>query len=66
MGSQSRRAFIPNPDLLQRFAHGWPSKESTDMKTWYCGDAEGYTTFPPYQPAPLGDASGCLNGCSLQ
>lgn len=60
------RAFIANPDLLQRFANGWPVKESMDMKTWYGGEAEGYTTFPPYQPAPTGTADGCLSGCTCQ
>lgn len=46
------RPFISNPDLVKRFANGWPLAPEADMASWYAGDlgAEGYTTFPAYQP----------------
>ena len=46
------RPFISNPDLVDRFINGWPLAEDSDMASWYNGDlgAEGYTSFPAYQP----------------
>jgi N-ethylmaleimide reductase len=43
------RPFISNPDLVERFGHGWPLNPSTDMSTWYTFDELGYTDFPPYE-----------------
>lgn len=43
------RPFIMNPDLPQRFANDWPLVEGGDPRTWFGGDEEGYTTYPPYQ-----------------
>jgi N-ethylmaleimide reductase len=43
------RPFISNPDLVERFANGWPLNPDAEMKTWYSFDAEGYTDFPSYQ-----------------
>ncbi|MBX2861151.1 MAG: alkene reductase [Vampirovibrio sp.] len=45
------RPYITNPDLVERFANGWPLAEPSPMETWYSFDAEGYTTFPAYEPA---------------
>jgi N-ethylmaleimide reductase len=46
------RPFISNPDLVARFAHGWPLNPSTDMSTWYTFDEIGYTDFPCYDTPP--------------
>lgn len=43
------RPYISNPDLVERFANGWPLNPPADMKTWYSFEQEGYTDFPFYQ-----------------
>jgi N-ethylmaleimide reductase len=45
------RDFISNPDLVKRFAHGWPLNPTAEMQDWYSFDKEGYTDFPMYQTA---------------
>lgn len=47
------RPYISNPDLVERFANGWPLAPDADMASWYSADlgAEGYTSFPAYEPA---------------
>ena len=47
------RPFIANPDLVERFRHGWPLTPEGDPATWYSGDlaAEGYTDYPNHPPA---------------
>jgi 2,4-dienoyl-CoA reductase-like NADH-dependent reductase (Old Yellow Enzyme family) len=47
------RPFINNPDLVARFANGWPLDEQLDPSTWYAGGlgAKGYTDYPAYAPA---------------
>jgi N-ethylmaleimide reductase len=42
------RPYISNPDLVERFAHGWPLASSADQQVWYSFDEEGYTDFPIY------------------
>jgi len=42
------RSIISNPDLVERFANGWPLNPTADMKGWYSFDAAGYTDFPRY------------------
>ncbi len=42
------RPFISNPDLVQRFANGWPLNPPARMKDWYAFTEEGYTDFPFY------------------
>lgn len=44
------RPFINNPDLVARYANGWPLEEEQDMSTWYSAGhgAKGYTDFPAY------------------
>lgn len=44
------RPFIANPDLVERFRHGWPLAPESDPDTWYSGThaAAGYTDFPVY------------------
>ena len=43
------RPFISNPDLVERFANGWPLADAADMATWYAPvGASGYTDFPSY------------------
>jgi len=49
------RPYISNPDLVERFGHGWPLNPSTDMSTWYTFDRVGYTDFPPYGTQPAAD-----------
>jgi len=40
------RAFIANPDLVERFLHDKPLSDS-DRSTYYGGGAKGYTDYPP-------------------
>jgi N-ethylmaleimide reductase len=42
------RPFISNPDLVERFAHGWPLNPPADQEVWYSFDETGYTDFPRY------------------
>ena len=45
------RPFISNPDLVERFRHGWPLAEPAAMSTWYSpAGAAGYTDFPAHGP----------------
>jgi len=39
------RAFIANPDLVERLRHGKPLNEG-DRSTYYGGGAKGYTDYP--------------------
>ena len=41
------RIFISNPDLPRRLQHGFPLTPY-DRKTFYGGDAEGYTDYPAH------------------
>ncbi|MBC6481006.1 MAG: alkene reductase [Hormoscilla sp. GM7CHS1pb] len=43
------RPFISNPDLVDRFANGWPLNPPADMQIWFSFEKEGYTDFPTYQ-----------------
>ena len=42
------RAFIANPDLVERLRQGLPIAED-DQATWYAGGDKGYLTYPTYQ-----------------
>jgi len=43
------RAFISNPDLVERFKNGWPLAEDAPMSDWYLPTGtKGYTDFPAY------------------
>ena len=42
------RPFINNPDLVQRFVHGWPLSTSLDTTTFYTPGEKGYTDYPVY------------------
>ena len=44
------RAFISNPDLVERLRVGAPLAEG-DRKTYYGGGAEGYTDYPDWKAA---------------
>lgn len=44
------RPFITNPDLVERWQHGWPLAPCDDMSLWYTPGSEGYTDYPPYRP----------------
>ena len=47
------RPFISNPDLVERFANGWPLNPPARMKDWYALTEEGYTDFPVYEPVTV-------------
>ena len=40
------RPFINNPDLVERFANGWPLSNELDMNTFYTPGEKGYTDYP--------------------
>ncbi len=40
------RPYLSNPDLVERFTHGWELNPPADMKAWSAPTAEGYTDFP--------------------
>jgi N-ethylmaleimide reductase len=40
------RSYLSNPDLVERFAHGWELNPPADVKVWSAPDARGYTDFP--------------------
>ncbi|NJK33705.1 MAG: alkene reductase [Oscillatoriales cyanobacterium SM2_2_1] len=42
------RPYISNPDLVERFTHGWPLASDADMAVWYSFDEKGYADFPAY------------------
>ncbi|MGA1132824.1 MAG: alkene reductase [Prochlorotrichaceae cyanobacterium] len=42
------RPFISNPDLVERFANGWPLAAEAEMAVWYSFDEKGYADFPGY------------------
>jgi 2,4-dienoyl-CoA reductase-like NADH-dependent reductase (Old Yellow Enzyme family) len=43
------RPFISNPDLVDRFRHGWPLAAPAEIADWYSPTgAKGYTDFPSY------------------
>jgi N-ethylmaleimide reductase len=44
------RAYIANPDLVERFAHDWPLAAAPDTSVWYFGGASGYSDFPAFKP----------------
>jgi N-ethylmaleimide reductase len=43
------RPFISNPDLVERFANGWPLNPPADQKVWYSFDEVGFTDFPRHE-----------------
>lgn len=43
------RPYLSNPDLVERFANGWPLNPDPDVSVWYAFGAAGYTDFPRYQ-----------------
>jgi N-ethylmaleimide reductase len=45
------RPDISNPDLVERFANGWPLSPPAEMPTWYTPSDSGYTDFPKYRSA---------------
>ena len=40
------RPFLSNPDLVERFAHGWTLNPPAAVTTWSAPTAGGYTDFP--------------------
>ena len=45
------RPYISNPDLVERFANGWPLSPPAEMSAWYTPSDTGYTDFPNYRSA---------------
>lgn len=43
------RPFLSNPDLVERFANGWPLNPPAEIEVWYSAGAVGYTDFPRYK-----------------
>ena len=43
------RPFLSNPDLVERFANGWPLNPPAEIKAWYSFGPAGYTDFPTYE-----------------
>lgn len=43
------RAFISNPDLVQRFKHQQPLSEDADQSTFYSPGENGYIDYSPFQ-----------------
>jgi len=43
------RPFLSNPDLVERFANGWPLNLPAETQVWYSFDAVGYTDFTRYK-----------------
>jgi N-ethylmaleimide reductase len=43
------RPFISNPDLVERFANGWPLNPPAAQEVWFSFDEVGYTDFPGYE-----------------
>ena len=40
-----------NPDLVERFRHGWPLADLPDMAYWWTPQgARGYVDFPGHAP----------------
>jgi N-ethylmaleimide reductase len=40
------RPYLSNPDLVERFTHGWELNPPADLQVWSAPTAEGYTDFP--------------------
>lgn len=47
------RLYITNPDLYERVSNGWPIETNQNMKHWFGGGAEGYTTYPGFNKTAL-------------
>jgi N-ethylmaleimide reductase len=60
------RPFISNPDLVERFEHGWPLAKMADMSVWYSHDAHGYTDFPTYEAASSEDIVEQPEACNAE
>ena len=43
------RPFLSNPDLVERFANGWPLNPPANQNVWFSFDKIGYTDFPGYE-----------------
>ena len=43
------RPFISNPDLVDRFAQGWPLAPEAPMSVWYSFTPQGYADYAPYR-----------------
>jgi N-ethylmaleimide reductase len=42
------RPFINNPDLVERFLHGWALSDNLDMSSFYTPGEKGYTDYPAH------------------
>ncbi len=44
------RPYISNPDMVERFANGWPLAEEAPVEVWYTpAGEEGYSDWPTYE-----------------
>jgi N-ethylmaleimide reductase len=62
------RPFISNPDLVERFAHGWELNPPAEMTVWSAPGPAGYTDFPFHTQASDGPEikSGKADNCSTR
>lgn len=51
------RPYISNPDLVERFANGWPLADDAPVETWYTPAEAGYTDWPTYPEQSTEEAS---------
>ena len=45
------RPYITDPDLVARFASGWPLAPDAPVTVWSAPGPAGYTDFPPHRRA---------------
>ncbi|RHW28326.1 alkene reductase [Nocardioides immobilis] len=43
------RAYLANPDLVERFRLGLPLRPAPDRETWYAGGDADFVTYPTHQ-----------------
>lgn len=42
------RPYLSNPDLVERFANGWPLADDAPIETWYTPGETGYADWPAH------------------
>lgn len=47
------RAYINNPDLVERFKNNWPLSDKLKSKLFYTSDNVGYTDYPFYKSVSI-------------
>jgi len=52
------RPYLSNPDLVERFAHGWELNPPADLSVWSASGPKGYTDFPFHKACARGVDTG--------